>query len=178
MSVTQNGTDQRNLHAAAADACLAEAEFDNALSWLAEARKGPMDPISAEVWAFDETLRHVLLVKHRWRGWVPPGGAVEAGETPRAAACRELLEETGITTDLLDVPAAVSVRSYRPDWAPTLGLSYAAVVDSSLPLSGESHQPAAWVPLNHDWNGAFPEDRPRIRQYVRQLARRGPICRS
>lgn len=169
--MTQNGSDQRTLNAAAADACLAEAEFDNALAWLEEARKGPMDPISAEVWAFDETLQHVLLVKHRWRGWVPPGGTVEAGETPRAAACRELLEETGITTDLLDVPAAVSVRSYRPDWAPTLGLSYAAVVDSSLPLYGESHQPAAWVPLNHDWDGAFPEDRPRIRQYVRQLAR-------
>lgn len=154
-----------------ADACLAEAEFDNALAWLEEARKGPMDPISAEVWAFDETLRRVLLVKHRWRGWVPPGGTVEAGETPRGAACREFLEETGITTDLLDVPAAVSVRSYRPDWAPTLGLSYAAVVDSSLPLHGESHQPAAWVPLDHDWDGAFPEDRLRIRQYVRELAR-------
>lgn len=167
----QKTSDQRTLDAAAVDACLAEAEFDNALAWLEEARKGPMDPISAEVWAFDEALRHVLLVKHRWRDWVPPGGAVEVGETPRAAACRELFEETGIITNLFDLPTAVSVRSYRPDWAPTLGLSYAAVVDSSLPLYGESHQPAAWVALDHDWDGAFPEDRPRIRQYVRQLAR-------
>ncbi|MGH3874017.1 MAG: NUDIX domain-containing protein [Pseudonocardiaceae bacterium] len=159
------------MNAAAADACLAEAEFDDALAWLAQARTGPMDPISAEVWVFDEALRHVLLVKHRWRGWVPPGGTVEAGETPRAAACRELLEETGITPDLFEVPAAVSVRSYRPDWAPTLGLSYAAVVGRSLPLRGESHQPAAWVLLDHDWDGVFPEDGPRIRQYVRRLAR-------
>ncbi|MEU8268458.1 NUDIX domain-containing protein [Sphaerisporangium sp. NPDC049002] len=29
-----------------------------------------------------------------WRGWVPPGGEVGAGETPRAAASRELREET------------------------------------------------------------------------------------
>jgi hypothetical protein len=51
--------------------------------------KGPMEPIAVEVWAFDESFRHVLLVRHRWRGWVPPGGKVEAGETPREAARRE-----------------------------------------------------------------------------------------
>jgi 8-oxo-dGTP diphosphatase len=152
------------------DARRAEAEFDNALAWLETATKSPMDPIAAEVWAFDEAFENVLLVNHRWRGWVPPGGTVEPGETPRDAACRELLEETGITADLLDVPAAVTVRSYRSDWAPTLGLSYAAAVDSSLPLTGESHQPVAWLPLHHDWEGAFPDDRAKIREYARRLS--------
>lgn len=170
MSVTRNGPDQYTVNAAATDACLAVAEFDGARAWLETARTGPMDPIAAEVWVFDETFRNALLVKHRWRGWVQPGGKVEAGETPRAAAGRELVEETGIIANLLDVPAAVSVRSYHPDWAPTLGLSYAAVVDGSLPLSGESHQPSAWSSLDHDWESIFPEDRLRIRQYVRKIA--------
>lgn len=39
-------------------------------------------------------------------------------------------------------------------------LSYAAVVDASLGLVGESHQPAAWVPPHHDGEGTFPQDRP------------------
>ncbi|MEV1005257.1 NUDIX hydrolase [Nonomuraea sp. NPDC050202] len=99
------------------DARRAEAEFDNACACLEAAMKGPMDPLAAEAWVFDETFRHVLLVKHRWRGWVPPGGRVEPGESPRDAAPRELLEETGISADLLEAPAAVTVRSYHRDWS-------------------------------------------------------------
>ena len=37
-----------------------------------------------------------LLVFNRWRQhWELPGGVVDPGETPRACATRELLEETG-----------------------------------------------------------------------------------
>jgi 8-oxo-dGTP pyrophosphatase MutT (NUDIX family) len=36
---------------------------------------------------------YVLLIRHRLRGWVPPRGRDEAGETPRETASRELLEE-------------------------------------------------------------------------------------
>jgi 8-oxo-dGTP diphosphatase len=169
--MSADGPDQRTLSAAVTDARLAEAEFDGARAWLEEARSGPMEPIAAEVWAFDTAFQRVLLVQHRWRGWVPPGGKVEPGETPRSAAARELSEETGVAAELLASPAAVSVRAYRADWAPTLSLSYGAVVDSSVPLQAESHQPAAWFLLAQDWAGFFPEDRPRIRRYAGHLAR-------
>ena len=168
--MTGSVVDQSTLDAAVRDTGLAEMEFDDARAWLGRACKALMDPLAAEVWLFDEGLRHVVLVRHRWRGWVCPGGKVEAGETPRAAAGRELREETGVLADLFALPAAVFVRSYRPDWAPTLGLAYAARTGRPGPLSGESHQPAEWVPLEDSRDSVFPEDMPRIRDYAARLS--------
>jgi 8-oxo-dGTP diphosphatase len=152
-----------------ADVALAAAEFDDARAWLGGARTHT-PPLSAEVWVTDPSFRHVLLVKHRWRGWVPPGGKVEPEEAPRAAAERELAEETGLHADLLRVPAAVAVRSYRADWPPTLGLSYGAIVGLDAPLGGESGQPPRWFTLEERWESVFPEDRERIRAYVHTFA--------
>jgi 8-oxo-dGTP diphosphatase len=161
--------DQMTVEAAVADACLAQMEFDDAQAWL-RAHPTLTAPLAAEVWVSDPAYSHILLVRHRVRGWVPPGGTVERGETPRAAAARELVEETGVSGELLPVPAAVAVRSYRADWAPTLGLSYGAVLGRDVPLGGESGQPPKWVNLDEEWESAFPEDRGRIRAYVRRLA--------
>ncbi|MFD5059031.1 MULTISPECIES: NUDIX domain-containing protein [unclassified Streptomyces] len=121
------------------------------------------------MWVFDKALARVLLVHHRWRGWVPPGGRVEPGETPREGGRRELFEETGIEVELQPEPAAATVRSYHPEWPTTLGLSFVAIVDAAKPLAPESGQPAAWTPLDEDWASYFPEDASRVRQHARWL---------
>ncbi|WP_284748193.1 NUDIX domain-containing protein [Amycolatopsis sp. RTGN1] len=161
--------DQMTVDAAAADARCAGEKFDDALAWL-RAHPTLTAPLSAELWVTNSAYTPVLLVRHRVRGWVPPGGTLERGETPRAAAARELVEETGVAGDLLPPPAAVAVRSFRTDWAPTLSLSYGAVIDRDLPLGGESGQPSKWIHLDEVWDSVFPEDRERIRSYVRRLA--------
>jgi 8-oxo-dGTP diphosphatase len=173
--MTGNRIGQRVFDAAVADAGLAVVELDGARRWLAAAGPELEGPLAAEVWVFDGTLSRVLLVQHRWRGPVPPGGRVEPGETPRQAAGRELLEETGLRVELFREPALATVRSYRPGAAATFGLSYAAVVDAGVPLQAESGQPVAWMRLEEEWDICFPGDRARMRRHAARLASRsGP----
>ncbi len=42
----------------------------------------------------------ILLIKHNGGHWAFPKGHVEAGETEEETACREVLEETGLTVKL------------------------------------------------------------------------------
>lgn len=168
--VSRDELQRRSVEAALGDVGLARVAFDDVAGWLAAAGPSPVDPLAVEVWVFDTDLTQVLLVLHRWRGWVPPGGKVEPGETPRQAARRELLEETGLAAELLARPAAVSVRSYHPDWTATLGLSYAAIVDRAAALVAEPGQPAAWMNLDRDWESYFANDPSRIRRHAQWLA--------
>jgi 8-oxo-dGTP diphosphatase len=161
---------RQSLAAALGDVGAARVEYDDVAGWVASAGASPEDPLGAEVWVFDADLSRVLLVHHPWRGWVPPGGQVEPGETPREAARRELCEETGVDVDLFARPAAVSVRSYHPDKPATLGLSYAAIADPAAPLMAEPGQPAAWMSLDHSWESWFPDDLLRMRQHAQWLA--------
>jgi 8-oxo-dGTP diphosphatase len=76
---------------------------------------------------------------------------------------------TGVQAVLLPLPAVAAVRSYHPDWSATLGLSYAAIVDTTAELVAESGQPTAWMRLDQDWDSYFSDDPCRIRWHARWL---------
>ncbi|MGW6128579.1 NUDIX hydrolase [Cellulomonas sp. NPDC055163] len=125
--------------------------------------------LHAEVWVYDRALTHVVLVEHPWRGLVPPGGAVEPGETPREAALRAVTELTDLEPALLESPAAATTRAYRSGWAPTLCLAFAAVLGGRPELTSTAGHAAVWHPLTPLWSSWFPGDAQRIRTFARSL---------
>ncbi len=46
--------------------------------------------------------RTLLLLHRKLNMWLPPGGHIDPDELPDVAACREVLEETGLVVELLD----------------------------------------------------------------------------
>ncbi|MEM9201715.1 MAG: NUDIX domain-containing protein [Actinomycetota bacterium] len=156
-----------DLRRASVEACTVDLDaalrvYDDAGEWFAQHAASLAAPLAAEVWVYDPAFSHVVLVHHRWRQWVPPGGKIEDGETPSGAAVRETAEETGMVVELMARPVAAAVRSFHPDWPATLSLSYAAVADPHATLRPEDGQPAAWWPLEVEWGSAFPDDRRRM----------------
>ena len=55
-----------------------------------------------------------LLLWHRMRMWLPPGGHLEANEDPVQAAVREALEESGLVVEVIPPPGMLRIDAGHP----------------------------------------------------------------
>jgi 8-oxo-dGTP pyrophosphatase MutT (NUDIX family) len=95
---------------------------------------------AAAAWVFDDSGR-LLLIKENYdrRRYGPPGGAVEAGESPLDAVVREFAEETGAVFEpeaLIGLYHFVYPSGRLEPW---VGYSFAgrAIGTPEVPPSGE-----------------------------------------
>ncbi len=80
---------------------------------LGDAEKPPV--VCAGAVIRDRAGRLLLVRRGREPGagrWSLPGGRVEPGETPAAAAAREVAEETGLAVEIGELLATVPIGSY------------------------------------------------------------------
>ncbi|UKA56941.1 NUDIX domain-containing protein [Arthrobacter sp. FW306-2-2C-D06B] len=160
--------DSRIVDVAIHDVSIAHMAEEGLLAWFQSKWLKDPRPLAADVWVFSPDFQRILVVQHRWRGLVPPGGRVEQGETPRDGATRELAEETGIELTVADRPAFAAARSYRSDWSATLNLSYWAIADPETKLNPEAGQPARWVDIGADWRTFHKSDAAVIARFAEQ----------
>jgi 8-oxo-dGTP pyrophosphatase MutT (NUDIX family) len=80
------------------------------LTWSIDPFDEEVDPHHVTASAFVISARGVILHLHRKLNiWVQPGGHIDAGEDPLAAALRETVEETGLVTVHTDPPTLFHV---------------------------------------------------------------------
>ncbi len=120
-------------------------------------------PVSALVLIHTEDLQVLIMERADKAGfWQSVTGSLEAGETPRQTAIREVLEETGLDTEQYELQDWQVANTYEiyPHWryryAPGVTSNvehqFALVLPSALPikLAPDEHLQYAWV----DWREA------------------------
>jgi dATP pyrophosphohydrolase len=120
-------------------------------------------PVSALVLIHTEDLQVLIMERADKAGfWQSVTGSLEAGETPRQTAIREVLEETGLNAEQYALQDWQVTNTYEiyPHWryryAPNVTTNvehqFALVLPSALPirLAPDEHLQYAWV----DWREA------------------------
>jgi 8-oxo-dGTP diphosphatase len=129
--------------------------------------------VCATAWVLDPAAESTLLVRHPSLGWVEPGGHIELGEAPAAAAARELLEETGLVAAPFDSrPALVHAGTFPARGADPehchWNIGYLFVVERTAPLAAEVDAPLQWFEFDQLPGDAVP-DLPHVLPALRQL---------
>src|SRR3990167_11223635 len=99
--------------------------------------------------------KHVLLVKRiiePYKGyWTLPGGHVDYGEELEEAVCREVLEETGISTHVVGIVDIFS-KPDRDPWGQIISIAYLLILQN---IENESNsfdlnevKRTKWFPIN------------------------------
>jgi len=109
-----------------------------------------------------------LLVFNRWRReWELPGGMIDDGETPRAAAVREFVEETGQPEPQLSY-AGVATFRLMPDSR----VEYAAVYGVNL-VGRSRFEPNDEIEMLAWWDGRTLADLSVLDEKIAQLVAAG-----
>lgn len=149
--------------AASIDATLAR------LDWPGDAFSESANDHHLTASAFVISSRGVILHRHRRLGiWVQPGGHVDAGESPDAAALRETNEETGLVVRHVEPVTLFHVDVHPgPKGHTHYDLRYVVLADPLDPRPPDHESPdVSWF----DFDAAQERAEPTLAPAIRKLA--------